>query len=207
MKHVTRKTAIWLALAIGINLAATAPASAHCDSLDGPVISEARQALASGDVTPLLKWVPAEDEDYIKTIFAKTRQVHRQGGDAAAFADHYLFSALVKVHRAAEGAPFTGIKPAGNIDPAVMAADRALSDGEIDALIERITARFEQQVRERFVAARQARAHADDSVAQGREFVERYVDYVHYVEGAHTAINAAGGHAHGAESANVEHAH
>ena len=30
----------------------------------------------------------------------------------------------------------------------------------------------------------------------GRRFVEAYVTYMHYVEGVHTAIVAAGGHQH-----------
>ena len=33
--------------------------SAHCDTLDGPVVAMARIALDKGDVTPLLKWVRA----------------------------------------------------------------------------------------------------------------------------------------------------
>jgi hypothetical protein len=34
-------------------------------------------------------------------------------------------------------------------------------------------------------------------VEAGREFVEAYVIYVHYVEGLHGAILSAGGHHHG----------
>ena len=32
-------------------------ARAHCDTLDGPVVTTAKAALEKGDVTPLLKWV------------------------------------------------------------------------------------------------------------------------------------------------------
>lgn len=31
-------------------------AAAHCDTLDGPVVMNAKEALKSGDVTPVLKW-------------------------------------------------------------------------------------------------------------------------------------------------------
>jgi len=196
MKQLIRNTIYGAALAVGLNFALPGTAAAHCDSVDGPVISEAKQALTSGDVTPLLKWVPAEDEAYIKTVFDKVYRVHRQGGDARAFADHHLFATLVEVHRAAEGAPFTGVKPAGGIDPAIAAADKALLQGDIDSLVAAITARFEQSVRERFDAAMQARALADDSVPEGREFVERYVQYVHYIEAVHAAVAAADDHAH-----------
>ena len=39
-------------------------ASAHCDTLDGPVVKDARAALSAQDVTPVLKWVRAEDEEH-----------------------------------------------------------------------------------------------------------------------------------------------
>jgi len=205
MKQVIRNTVYTMALAAGINFGLIGTAAAHCDSIDGPVISEAKQALASGDVTPLLKWVPTDDEAQIRTVFDKTRQVRKQGGDAQTIADHYLFATLVKVHRASEGAPFTGIKPAGGIDPAVMAADKALLEGGIDGLIARINAKFEQNVRARFNAAMETRSHADESIARGREFVNRYVQYVHYIEGVHAAISAGADHAHSGAAA--EHAH
>jgi hypothetical protein len=35
-------------------------ALAHCDTLDGPVIALARQALAKGDVKLILTWVAAD---------------------------------------------------------------------------------------------------------------------------------------------------
>ncbi len=35
-------------------------AFAHCDTLDGPVVKDARLALDKGDVTGLLKWVRKE---------------------------------------------------------------------------------------------------------------------------------------------------
>jgi len=45
-------------------------ASAHCDTLDGPVVATARLALGKGDVTTLLKWVRPADEKEITTAFA-----------------------------------------------------------------------------------------------------------------------------------------
>jgi len=35
---------------------------AHCDTLDGPVIKDARTALEKDDITPVLKWVQKKDE-------------------------------------------------------------------------------------------------------------------------------------------------
>ncbi|MDD3448486.1 MAG: DUF6448 family protein [Gammaproteobacteria bacterium] len=208
MKPVLRNSLYALVAAAALSLSVVNSAAAHCDSMDGPVITEAMTALDRGDVTPLLKWVPAADEGQVKAVFDKAVRVRKLGGEAREFADHELFATLVKVHRAAEGAPFTGIKPAGGIDPAVMAADAALVEGDIDALVARITRKFEDSVRERFAAAVKARAQAGNSVAAGREFVQDYVQYIHYVEGVHTAVAAAGGHGHGGEQVAAQaHAH
>jgi hypothetical protein len=196
MKPTLRKHLYALTAAAALGLIMNT-ATAHCDALDGPVITEARAALSRGDVTPLLKWVPAADEAQIKAAFDKALRVRALGDEAQEVADHHLFAILVEVHRASEGAPFTGIKPAGNIDPAVKAADAALEKGNVDDLLARISRKFEQTARERFATALEARAHAGESVAAGREFVEAYVEYVHYLEDVHTAISAAGGHHHG----------
>ncbi len=80
-------------------------AMAHCDALDGPVINEARTALNSGDITPVLKWVPAEDEAELEAMFAKTLDVRALGDNAQELADQQFFATLVEIHRAYEGAP------------------------------------------------------------------------------------------------------
>ncbi len=196
MKSVIRKSLYALAVVSVLNLSVINSAFAHCDSMDGPVITEAKNALAKGDVTPLLKWVPAADEEKIKVVFDQVIPVRNLGSQAQELADRQLFATLVEVHRASEGAPYSGIKPAGGIDPAVMAADLALQKGNIDDLVARITHKFEQNVRERFAAALNTKARSEESVVEGREFVKEYVQYVHYVEAVHNAVAAAGEHSH-----------
>jgi len=68
-------------------------------------------ALAAGDVTPVLKWVPVNDEQLIRTAFQNTVQVRKLGGQAQKLADMYFFETLVRIHRAGEGASYTGLKP------------------------------------------------------------------------------------------------
>lgn len=110
-------------------------AFAHCDTLDGPVVQTARTALEKGDVTPLLKWVQADDEKEIRTAFQKTLAVRTKGAEAKELADMYFFETLVRIHRAGEGAPYTGLKPGEAVDPAVALADRALETGSVDKLV------------------------------------------------------------------------
>ena len=105
---------------------------AHWDTLDGPVITDARAALASGDVTPVLKWVRSEDEREIREVFEKTMAVRTLNDAVRELADRFFFETLVRVHRAGEGAPYTGLKPAGSVDHAVMLADQALDVGSAE---------------------------------------------------------------------------
>ena len=181
----------------GIGLLCTAlskNAFAHCDTLDGPVVQTARVALEKGDVTPLLKWVRPDDEKEIKAAFMKTLTVRKQGDEAKKLADKYFFETLVRIHRAGEGAPYTGLKPGEAVDPAVALADKALENGSIDKLVNVLTNAMVNGIRERFAKAYENHKHADDSVAAGREFVESYVIFTHYVEGLHGLIKGGATH-------------
>lgn len=182
----------------GALLVAPPLARAHCDSLDGPVILDAKAALAKGDATGILKWVRADDEREIAEAFQRTLAVRTLGPAAQELADHSFFETLVRVHRAGEGAPYTGLKATvADAGPAVLAADQALETGSVDALAERIAAEVAKGIRARFAEAHERRQIAERSVAEGRAFVAAYVDYVHYVEGIHAAV-AKGAGQHGA---------
>jgi len=182
-------------------------AFAHCDTLDGPVVKTARMALEKGDVTPLLKWVQADDENEIRAAFQRTLAVRAKGAEARELADMYFFETLVRIHRAGEGAPYTGLKPGEAVDPAVALADDALDTGSVDKLVDVLTGALADGIRERFQRAGEARKHADDSVAAGREFVKAYVVFTHYVEGLHAMIKANAGHHSGTAGNQGGHDH
>lgn len=127
------------------------PAAAHCDTLDGPVVQDARKALEQGTVTPILKWIRPHDEREIREAFQKTLTVRAKGADAQELADRYFFETLVRVHRAGEGTSFTGLKPADTeVEPGVAAADQALARGSADAVIELTTRAVAQGTHERY---------------------------------------------------------
>ena len=176
-------------------------AFAHCDTLDGPVVQTARIALEKGDVTPLLKWVRPDDEKEIKAAFMKTLTVRKQGDEAKKLADKYFFETLVRIHRAGEGAPYTGLKPGEAIDPAVALADKALENASVGKLVNVLTNAMANGIRERFTKAYNSQKHADDSIAAGRAFVESYVIFTHYVEGLHGLIKGGvANHGEGGDS-------
>ena len=171
-------------------------AYAHCDTLDGPVIKAARQALETGNVDLVLVWIQPKDEAEIRSAFAKTLEVRKQGDAAKELADMYFFETLVRVHRAGEGAPYAGIKDEP-VKPIVALADGALASGSADEMVQKITGHVAGAIREKFEKALETRKYQNDSVEAGREYVEAYVAYMHFVEGIHAAVMPAGGHAHG----------
>jgi hypothetical protein len=167
-------------------------AGAHCDTLNGPVVAAARAALAARDIGPVLKWVKPEAEPELRAAFERTLIVRTRGAEPKALADTYFFETLVRLHRAGEGAPYTGLKRAGGAAPVLEAADKALEGGRVDALVARVIGDVATGIRERFERAAEAKRHAGESVEAGRRFVEAYVEYVHYVEGLQEARAAHG---------------
>ena len=164
-------------------LASPPRAIAHCDTLDGPVVRDARAALEARDVTAVLKWVEVENEPEVREAFRHALAVRALGPEARTLADRFFFETLVRVHREGEGAPYTGLKPAGTeVDPAIAASDKALDTGAIDPLVGMVAARAEQGLRERFARAAEAKAHAGESVEKGRAYVAAYVAFMHYAE-------------------------
>ena len=166
---------------------------AHCDTVRGPVVADARLALDTGDVTPVLKWIKPENESEILTAFQKTLSARAKGPDAREIADRYFFETLVRLHRLGENAPFTGLKDEP-IEPSIVLTDKALESGSADELVNETTAYLAAQLRQRFAAAKEAQKRSSDSVTAGREYVARYVEFTHYVEQLH-GIGTEGTHA------------
>ncbi|MBI4848526.1 MAG: hypothetical protein HY808_08155 [Nitrospirae bacterium] len=169
-------------------------ARAHCDTLEGPVVKEARAALEKGDITPVLKWVKKENEGEIKEAFMKTLAVRKQGKEAKELADMYFFETLVRIHRTGEGAPYTGLKPSEAIEPVIVESDRALESDSSDNLVKHVTDAVAKGIRENFAHAKETQKHADDNVGAGREYVEAYVVFTHYVERLYNDATAKVGH-------------
>lgn len=203
-KRGVMASAVFLAVGLAA-LLLPGQTAAHCDTLDGPVVTDARVALDKGDVTPVLKWVKAADEQELREAFAKAQAVRRLNPDARSLADSYFFETLVRIHRAGEGAPYTGLKPAGTVEPVILKADQALEKGSVEELAKAIASHAQAGIKERFEHALAAKKHARESVAAGREYVEAYVTYVHYVEGVVRAVHAEAHHGEAAAPSDHHH--
>ncbi|HRZ87607.1 MAG TPA: DUF6448 family protein [bacterium] len=157
---------------------------AYCDTYDGPVVKEAQAALENGDVTPVLKWVSLEAEPEVQDAFNKALGVRGISPQTKEVADRYFFETVVRLHRAAQKAPYTGIKPPGTpIDPAVREADNALERGNADNLVRQVSDQAALGIKNRFADAFEKRAKRNMSVEAGREYVKSYIELIHYIEG------------------------
>ena len=181
---------------IGMSPLASAPALAHCDGLDGPVVAAARGALEAGDVKPALIWVQKSDEAEISAAFDRALAVRRLGPQARELADLHFYETLVRVHRAGEGAAYTGLKPAGrDPGPAIPAADRAIETADLKPVMALLEKKVNTGLVERFRQVIEARRHAGDGVEGGRRYVAAYVRFIHYVERLHEgAVGPVQGH-------------
>lgn len=177
-------------------LVLSTPVSAHCDSMSGPVVKDAQSALESGTVDPILKWIGKEDEAAIREAFDMTLAVRGESDAARTIADTYFFETLVRVHRATEGEGFTGLKPAGNVDPAIAAADLALEEGDAAVLADETAASVRAGIIERFNDAYAKRQVADETVEQGRDYVDAYVEFTHFALQVNSLAEAGPSHQH-----------
>lgn len=184
---MTRTARIGLVVVLAAVLLLPSTARAHCDGMDGPVVTAAQAALASGNVNPLLAWVRAGDEAEVRRAFDRARDVRKAGGAARDLADRYFFEIVVRLHRAGEGEPYSGLQPAGrDLGPAIPAADAALASGSVDALIALLTTPVTDGVGARVARTREAKARAaTGDVVAGREYVAAYVELLNYVEKLH----------------------
>jgi hypothetical protein len=169
---------------------------AHCDGLDGPVIKAAQKALDSGNLNPVLIWVQKSDEAEIKKVFQKTLAVRKLNPQAKELADTYFFESLVRIHRAGEGASYTGLKPVGrDLGPAIPAADKAIEGGSAKALTKILTEAVQEGVADRFKEVIAKKKFKSDDVETGRQYIKAYVEFVHYIERIYEAAkNASEGH-------------
>jgi hypothetical protein len=166
--------------------------------LDGPVVTAARAALERDDVTVVLPFVPAVSEEEVTQAFEATQRARRLGPDAASVADRYFFETVVRVHRAGEGAPFTGLKPAGlDVGPVIPVAERAIASGDCEPLAQLLEAEVRDEVARRFEVLMQLQAEDTQDMAHARAYVQAMLGLQVWANAVHRAIRAP---AHGAST-------
>ena len=172
----------------------------HCDSMDGPVVTAARRALEKQDVNLVLPYVKDNASADVKSAFEKALRARKSDPAAREVADLYFFENAVRLHRAGEGAPYTGLKPAGlDVGPIIPVAEKAIETGSPDALIRLLTDVLRHEVQHRFEHIKHLRNYRAGDVAKAREYVEATLGlevYSHHLYQAMKATPHEGGHEH-----------
>lgn len=173
------------------------PAAAHCDSMDGPVVLAAQEALETKNVNLVLIWVNEGQEQELRASFRQTLEVRGNSEKVRKLADRYFFETVVRLHRESEGAPYTGLKPAGtDFGPAIPAADKALESGSLAEVRDLIVEKFEEELHAYFDNVMGAKEFDPENIEAGREFVRKYVQFMHYVEPVYETVKADNAAAH-----------
>ncbi|HCE56516.1 MAG TPA: hypothetical protein DER09_01665 [Prolixibacteraceae bacterium] len=170
------------------------PASAHCDSYDGPTVKDAMKALETNNVNLVLKWITPEQEKEIIPLFNKTYALKSGDKEVYAIVEKHFFETLVRLHRETEGAPYTGLKPAGMTKKIVQFSDQAIVSKDIEDLLGKLNNHIGKVIKEKYEKVAALEKVKNDSSEKGREFVEAYVDYTHTIEAVHDIVEQGGGH-------------
>lgn len=167
----------------------------HCDSLDGPVVAAARRALEARDVDLVLPFVPADGEDEVRAAFDRAIPVRELGPQARETADLLFFETVVRIHRAGEGAPYTGLKPAGlSFGPVIPLAEEAIDDNSVDRLGDYLTDVLRGELRHRLDAVHELDAKRQRSLADERRYVEAMLDFQVYSHRLYESMRATDHH-------------
>jgi len=96
---------VLLSVLLGAFLLLANPVSllAHCDTMDGPVVKAAKEALNKNDVNLVLIWVKPDSEAEVKAVFEKSMAARKKGKEVKELADQYFFETVVRLHRTGEG--------------------------------------------------------------------------------------------------------
>ena len=145
----------------------------HCDSMDGPVVKAATKALETGDVNVILPYVHKEGEAEVLNAFEKVLSLRKYPNGAKEVADLYFFETVVRIHRAGEGAAFTGLKPAGlSVGPVIPVAENAIETGSPHELLQILSDTVRAEIKRRFDQVMQLKKRVGVSVDGNREYVE-----------------------------------
>jgi len=184
MSTIVIVTVLAAAFTFAVVLLRPVLASAHCDTEDGPAVTDGRRALDTGNINYALKWISSDGESELREAFDQALTARRGGAGDAAAVERAFLESLVRIHRAGEGVGFDGIKPSGTgLDPIVVAADAALVSGSLDELIALVPADRIPRLRTLFTEALARKDFDVDDVSAARAYIAAYVTFFKYAEG------------------------
>ena len=192
-KKISQRVVLLLSVIL-LSFASPQIASAHCDSYDGPVIKDALKALEQQNVELVLKWVEPKYDEIITDKFNQTLKLKGSNEEVNKILRTHFLEKLVRLHREGEGASFTGLKPANSMTPMVEMADNSLEKNDINYVVNAVNSHLTEVLKERFAKAIELSKTKDNSVEQGRAYVEAYVEYTHTLEALEHILHGSMSH-------------
>jgi hypothetical protein len=143
----------------------------HCDAKDGPVVQGALRALESEDVEEALRFAPEDAEVELRVTFDMALAARKAGPAAREVADRYFSETLVRLHRAGEEAPYTGLKPAGlDVGPLIPVAEWAIETGSIDELVTLLSDTLHHETKQRFDRVMELKTRSGRGLRESRVY-------------------------------------
>ena len=101
----------------------------------------------------------------MRAAFTAVMPVRALGDQAQAVADRLFFKTVVRIHRAGQGAPYAGLKPAGTpVGPVIPIAEEAVATGSSERLTIYLTRVLQDELNKRLSAVSALAATKNKSV-------------------------------------------
>lgn len=153
----------------------------YIDSMDGPVVKAAENALDMEDVKYVLPYVSSEDEEELKDVFERTLSVRELSGEAAELADYWFFETAVRLHRKEEGKSYTGLKSAGtDWGPIIPKIDQAIETANIEELLDFLLNFIREDIEGRFEDVLSKKDYDEDDVEDARDYLNSREEFIRY---------------------------
>ena len=141
-------------------------------------------------------------EAEIRAAFVKSRKVRGLGADARELADQAFMETVIRLHRAGEGAIYTGLKPAGiDYGPVIPAAEQAVETGDLAKLKAALMHEIDHALQERLAHVRELQKaplepKTDAEVPHSRERVSGELGFITFAESLRQAALGKGAEHH-----------
>ncbi len=151
----------------------------HCDTMDGPVVTACKKALKKENINYIMPFVPKKVENELKLSYNKTIKARKLGDDAKEVVDFWFFETAVRLHREGEGAPYTGLKPAGlDWGPVVPKAEKDVEKGTPTETIEFLKDILERELSKKFDAIVSKQKFDINDIDSARKYTEAMLNFV-----------------------------
>ncbi len=160
----------------------------YADPREDPVVDAAREALRTGDFSPIAIWVEPAQEPSLQAAFRYAIQVRALGAEGRALADRYFLETAVRLHEES-ARELVCVAPAAGA--AFARSERVLAATDERALVDLVVAQVREELGKRVREIESSRPRRRGDITGGRAYVARYRELVRYVAAVYAAATAA----------------